>query len=69
MQLDILNGRLEVENRIRDGAENLLQVFETEHPEGKDGLRRQVESELSAAKIKISNIKKKIEQLREAPGR
>lgn len=65
IKLDLLSNRLEVENRIKDGAEDLLHVFESDLSEGKDGLRRQVEAELQGAKIKISNITRKLNELKD----
>ncbi|EMD39883.1 hypothetical protein CERSUDRAFT_112137 [Gelatoporia subvermispora B] len=50
-----LNNQLKVEHRIREGAENLLQMALT------DTLRMQVQSELEMAKHKISAITKSIE--------
>ncbi|KAH9950606.1 Rapamycin-insensitive companion of mTOR, N-term-domain-containing protein [Amylocystis lapponica] len=54
-QLQVLNNQLKVENRIKEGAENLLQMPLT------DTLRMQVESELEMAKSKIGAIMKSIE--------
>ncbi|KAL6304381.1 Rapamycin-insensitive companion of mTOR, N-term-domain-containing protein [Sparassis latifolia] len=54
-QLHILNNQLKVENRIKEGAENLLQMPLT------GPLRMQVESELETARKKINTIAKAIE--------
>ncbi|OCH89904.1 hypothetical protein OBBRIDRAFT_793801 [Obba rivulosa] len=54
-QLGELNKQLRVENRIREGAENLLQMNLT------DTLRMQVQSELEMARNKINAITKSIE--------
>lgn len=50
---DILQ-KLEIENKIKEGAENLLQVFDTRKlKEGKEAYKQQVESQLDAANAKI----------------
>ncbi|TDL23281.1 hypothetical protein BD410DRAFT_858667 [Rickenella mellea] len=54
-QLELLNAMLEKENRIKEGAENLLKV------QLKDALRSEVESELELANNKIDAILKRIE--------
>ncbi|KAH9480426.1 Target of rapamycin complex 2 subunit ste20 [Psilocybe cubensis] len=54
-QLDLLNRQLVLENRIKEGAENLLNMGLPDTP------RFQVESELETAKSKISAITKRIE--------
>lgn len=54
-QLDNLRDTLQVENRIKDGAENLLSM----HLD--DGLRGQVRSELNTARKKIEAIMDEIE--------
>ncbi|KAF8158105.1 Rapamycin-insensitive companion of mTOR, N-term-domain-containing protein [Crassisporium funariophilum] len=54
-QLEILNNQLVLENRIKEGAENLLNM------QLDDSLRLQVESELDMAKDKISAIMKRID--------
>ncbi|KAF8890018.1 Rapamycin-insensitive companion of mTOR, N-term-domain-containing protein [Gymnopilus junonius] len=59
-QLDILNNQLAVENRIKEGAENLLNMTLTESQ------RIQVESELDTAKNKISVITKRIQDMQAA---
>ncbi|KAL1745112.1 Rapamycin-insensitive companion of mTOR, N-term-domain-containing protein [Schizophyllum fasciatum] len=55
-QLDILNERLVLENRIKEGAENLLNMNLA------DSLRLKVETELEMARSKIDAIVKRIEQ-------
>ncbi|TRM64014.1 Rapamycin-insensitive companion of mTOR, middle domain-containing protein [Schizophyllum amplum] len=55
-QLDILNERLVLENRIKEGAENLLNMNLA------DSLRLKVETELEMAKSKIDAIVKRIDQ-------
>ncbi|EKM51823.1 uncharacterized protein PHACADRAFT_199326 [Phanerochaete carnosa HHB-10118-sp] len=54
-RLQTLNTQLQVENRIKEGAENLLQMPLEEN------LRLQVEEELEMARSKIDAIQKKIE--------
>ncbi|KAI8986238.1 Rapamycin-insensitive companion of mTOR, N-term-domain-containing protein [Trametes punicea] len=54
-QLQLLSEQLKVENRIKEGAENLLQM--PLNP----ALRSQVESELATAKQKIQAIEKSME--------
>ncbi|KAF8627432.1 hypothetical protein AX17_006246 [Amanita inopinata Kibby_2008] len=54
-QLEILNYQLARENRIKEGAENLLNM------QLADGLRQKVESELDLAKSKIEAITKRID--------
>lgn len=50
---DIL-AKLEVEHKIKEGAENLLQVFDTRKlKDGKEAYKQQVESQLDAANAKI----------------
>ena len=68
-QLELLKNRLHVETRIKEGAENLLQVLDTETlPDGKE-LARQVAAELQASKLKISNIHRKLGELQDSmPG-
>jgi hypothetical protein len=69
MQLELLTNRLHVETRIKEGAENLLQVLDAEpFPDGKE-IARQVTAELQASKLKISNINRKLDELRDTmPG-
>ncbi|KAF8967140.1 Rapamycin-insensitive companion of mTOR, N-term-domain-containing protein [Flammula alnicola] len=54
-QVDLLNNELVLENRIKEGAENLLNMDLT------DTQRLQVESELDMAKNKINAIKRRID--------
>ncbi|RDB17886.1 Target of rapamycin complex 2 subunit ste20 [Hypsizygus marmoreus] len=56
-QLEVLNNQLVLEHRIKEGAENLLNMRLA------DSLRLQVESELDMAKNKIDAIMKRIESL------
>ncbi|KAF8606948.1 hypothetical protein BDV93DRAFT_331061 [Ceratobasidium sp. AG-I] len=65
-QLELLKQDLEKQNRIVDGAENMLDVFERDSR--RDGRRDQVEVALDDAKARIAVINKKIEQLREQSG-
>ncbi|CAK5284163.1 unnamed protein product, partial [Mycena citricolor] len=55
--LDALNEQLVVQNRIKEGAQNLLNM-----PTITDALRDQVVSELEMAQGKIESIQKRIEQ-------
>ncbi|KAI0775530.1 Rapamycin-insensitive companion of mTOR, N-term-domain-containing protein [Trametes elegans] len=57
VQLQMLTDQLKVENRIKEGAENLLQMPLN------DALRSQVESELATAMKKIQAIQKSMESL------
>ncbi|KAG8811799.1 hypothetical protein FRC17_002318, partial [Serendipita sp. 399] len=57
-QLEKLGEMLQKEIKIRDGAELMLEV-------GNKPLRRQVESQLEAAKAKIQTIQRKMDQLRD----
>jgi hypothetical protein len=73
---------LELEVRIRDGAENMIEArssvlpfpsfcqrnYSPDSPNQGPALLRQVESELASAKAKIAAITKKLEQLREQSG-
>lgn len=69
MQLEALINRLHVETRIKEGAENLLQVLEAEPvPDGKE-LAKQVTSELQSSKLKIANINRRLDEIRDSmPG-
>ncbi|KAI0697900.1 Rapamycin-insensitive companion of mTOR, N-term-domain-containing protein [Cytidiella melzeri] len=62
-QLQALNSQLQVENRIKEGAENLLQM------QLDDDLKVQVEEELEMAQNKIDAIMKKIENYNTRAGR
>lgn len=60
-------GRLEIENRLKEGAENLLQVLDTrtrERPkEAREARRLQVMAELNQTNARIAALKSKIEEL------
>ncbi|EJF61068.1 hypothetical protein DICSQDRAFT_147513 [Dichomitus squalens LYAD-421 SS1] len=56
-QLQYLTDQLKVENRIKEGAENLLQMPLT------DALRSQVESELATARQKIATIQRSMDTM------
>ncbi|KIJ54571.1 hypothetical protein M422DRAFT_24511 [Sphaerobolus stellatus SS14] len=60
-QIEILVHALEVENRIKDGAENLLELNRNDLQEN---LRKRVQTELLAARKKIEAITKKLEEVR-----
>ncbi|KAI0087847.1 Rapamycin-insensitive companion of mTOR, N-term-domain-containing protein [Irpex rosettiformis] len=62
-QLQALNNQLQLENRIKEGAENLLQM------QLDAGLKSQVEEELELAQSKIDSIMKKIENYNTRTGR
>lgn len=75
--LRALLNQLQIEQKVKDGAENMLQVvFSTGggHGHGHGGhdgqelLRKQVESELSAANAKISALTRHIERLQAKSG-
>ncbi|GLB38352.1 putative rapamycin-insensitive companion of mTOR, domain 5 [Lyophyllum shimeji] len=57
-QLDILNNQLVLEQRIKEGAENFLNMERLT-----DSLRSQVTSELEMAKNKIASITRRIEAI------
>lgn len=60
---DILT-KLEIESKIKEGAENLLQVFDTRKPkQGKDEYKQQIESQLDAANAKIQLLKSQLTEL------
>ncbi|KAF7365155.1 hypothetical protein MVEN_00387000 [Mycena venus] len=59
-QVDALKEMLVVQNRIKEGAQNLLNMRDLA-----DGLREQVMSELDMAQGKIESIQKRIEMLTE----
>ncbi|KAG8875681.1 hypothetical protein FRB97_004816 [Tulasnella sp. 331] len=63
-QLEILANRLEVESRIRDGAEKILQVLDTGRSDGKENLRKEVEAQLDTAKAKIATLHAIADQVR-----
>ncbi|KAF7298974.1 hypothetical protein MIND_00845600 [Mycena indigotica] len=56
-QIDALNEMLVVQNRIKEGAQNLLNMRDLA-----DGLREQVMSELDMAENKIQSIERRIDQ-------
>lgn len=64
---DSLSNQLAIEWRIKSGAEHLLNVFDTEgmgaatNEEQGDQLRRQIESELSAANEKIHQLERRLQ--------
>jgi Hr1 repeat len=61
----VLQARLQIERKIKDGAENLLSVFETGGAsEGnKEDLRKQVENELEGANSRIASLETRIAEL------
>ncbi|CAE6437545.1 unnamed protein product [Rhizoctonia solani] len=71
-QLELLKQDLEKQNRIVDGAENMLEVFDRDSRQGQERrdpvLRDQVEGALDDAKSRIAVLTKKLEQLREQSG-
>lgn len=70
LQLESLISRLHVETRIKEGAENLLQVLESESRHDGKELAKQVAAELQTSKTKIANINRKLEEVRESmPGK
>jgi len=70
LKVELLTNRLHVEKRIKEGAEHLLQVLDADpSPHGKDLAAKQVTAELQASKLKISNINRKLDELRDSmPG-
>uniref|UniRef100_A0A060T596 ARAD1C10274p n=1 Tax=Blastobotrys adeninivorans TaxID=409370 RepID=A0A060T596_BLAAD len=59
---DIL-AKLEIENKIKEGAENLLQVFDTRKlKDGKEVYKQQVESQLDAANAKIQLLQLQLQE-------
>ncbi|KAG9036760.1 hypothetical protein FRB95_008091 [Tulasnella sp. JGI-2019a] len=63
-QLEILANRIEVESRIRDGAEKILQLLDSGRSDGKENLRNQVEAQLAAAQAKIATLHAIVDQVR-----
>lgn len=60
---DIL-AKLEIENKIKEGAENLLQVFEAKKKkEGNELVRKQVEGQLDAANAKIQLLTQQLAEI------
>ncbi|KAG8904203.1 hypothetical protein FRB99_002106 [Tulasnella sp. 403] len=66
-QLEIVATRLEVENKIKDGAERILQLMEERPGEGKLHLRKEVEAQLNAARAKIASLSAFLDQIRGSP--
>ncbi|TIB33360.1 hypothetical protein E3P77_01003 [Wallemia ichthyophaga] len=62
-----LDEKLHVEEKIKDGAENLLQVFDTAQSDHQEMLRRQVEEALTKANNNINKFTKDIEYLKLIP--
>lgn len=60
-QLEALQNRLLIESKIKDGAENLLQVFQLGAE--KEGLRSQIIAELAAANREIESLERRISDL------
>ncbi|KAG5438731.1 hypothetical protein PCANB_002451 [Pneumocystis canis] len=66
-KLNELMNQLNIENKIKEGAENLLEVFDvktTHEGENNDTLRRQIELELDAVNTKIAQIKTKVNKIK-----
>lgn len=60
---DIL-GKLEIEGKIKEGAENLLQVFDTRKlKDGKEEYKQQIEQQLDAANAKIQLLRSQLSDL------
>ncbi|CED82219.1 ste16 protein [Phaffia rhodozyma] len=68
-RLEALLKSLVIENKIKDGAENMLQVLESAVETGSDrnDLRKEVEGELRAANKMIVTILNEIQELKEHP--
>lgn len=65
--LNELLTKLNVEQKIANGAEHLLQLFDREPDQNhKDALKRQVEEELSAASKSIREIQVAIAEIHKA---
>ncbi|TIB81103.1 hypothetical protein E3Q22_01432 [Wallemia mellicola] len=62
-----LDEKLHVEEKIKDGAENLLQVFDTTKSDNQEMLRKQVEDALTKANDNITKLNKDIEYLKLIP--
>ena len=64
-----LQNKIDIENKIKDGAENLLQVFDLRFTpssaSAKNDLRKQIESELDTANAKIAALHNELERVRE----
>lgn len=63
-QLEALHNRLLIESKIKDGAENLLSVFQLGAE--KEGLRSQIMAELAAANREIENLERRIAELQKS---
>lgn len=59
-QLEDWRNQLAKELAIAEGAENILQVFAYEPQDGNEELKQQVESELEAARAKITELEGRI---------
>ncbi|KTW28896.1 hypothetical protein T552_01525 [Pneumocystis carinii B80] len=63
-ELDELINQLDIENKIKEGAENLLQVFDQRTEDREDenhiALRKKIELELDTANLKIEELKAKV---------
>ncbi|KAG8949781.1 hypothetical protein FRC04_008321 [Tulasnella sp. 424] len=66
-QLELIANRLEVESRIRDGADKILMARIAIETNGRENLRRQVEAQLSNAKAQITALTTVMEQIRGSP--
>ncbi|PWN49565.1 hypothetical protein IE53DRAFT_388192 [Violaceomyces palustris] len=64
-QIQSLQNRIDIESKIKDGAENLLHVFDMNQTAAaaKQGLRKQIENELETATAKINSLYSQIEKL------
>ncbi|KAG4305949.1 hypothetical protein PORY_000859 [Pneumocystis oryctolagi] len=67
-KLNELMNQLDIENKIKEGAENLLQVFDVktvdQQGENHAALRRKIELELDAVNVKIAQIKMQVNEIR-----
>lgn len=67
-ELDELINQLDIENKIKEGAENLLQVFDQTTEDREDGnhiaLRKKIELELDAVNSKIAVLKAKVNSIK-----
>lgn len=59
---------MDIENKIKEGAENLLQVFDQTTEDREDGnhiaLRKKIELELDAVNSKIAVLKAKVNSIK-----
>lgn len=67
-EVDALSNQLQIEIRIRNGAEHLLSVFDAEAADGvqpapghTEALKQQVEEELQTAQAKIRDLERRIQ--------